>query len=256
MREGYDDGDEAAAPVPRRAGGDRGVPVPGRGGAERRDDRRRAGAGDRLRPADRRRHGAARDAAGEARRRLRDRRPEPLPHAIGGARTRELFLTGRRIDAATAERWGLVNEVVEAEALPAPRWRSRPRSPPTRRCRCAATRRGSASSSPPAARSTRPSPPRSTPSAAPRSSPRTCARACGPSARSARRCGGGADGARRSDGTPPPGGPAASVRRRERDRWCVTLSPCAPRPEPSGCGPIVTRSCLGGCRPHAAVDHS
>lgn len=37
---------------------------------------------------------------------------------IGGARTRELFLTGRRVDAATAERWGLVNEVVEAEALP------------------------------------------------------------------------------------------------------------------------------------------
>jgi enoyl-CoA hydratase/carnithine racemase len=38
-------------------------------------------------------------------------------HAIGGARTRELFLTGRRIDAATAERWGLVNAVVEQEAL-------------------------------------------------------------------------------------------------------------------------------------------
>jgi enoyl-CoA hydratase/carnithine racemase len=37
---------------------------------------------------------------------------------IGAARTRELFLTGRRIDAATAECWGLVNEVVEAEALP------------------------------------------------------------------------------------------------------------------------------------------
>jgi len=37
---------------------------------------------------------------------------------IGAARTRELFLTGRRIDAAAAERWGLVNEVVEAEALP------------------------------------------------------------------------------------------------------------------------------------------
>jgi enoyl-CoA hydratase/carnithine racemase len=37
---------------------------------------------------------------------------------IGGARTRELFLIGRRIDAATAERWGLVNSVVEAETLP------------------------------------------------------------------------------------------------------------------------------------------
>ncbi|HET6448850.1 MAG TPA: enoyl-CoA hydratase-related protein [Conexibacter sp.] len=37
---------------------------------------------------------------------------------IGGARTRELFLTGRRIDAATAERWELVNSVVEAETLP------------------------------------------------------------------------------------------------------------------------------------------
>jgi enoyl-CoA hydratase/carnithine racemase len=36
---------------------------------------------------------------------------------IGAARTRELFLTGRRIDAATADRWGLVNEVVEQEAL-------------------------------------------------------------------------------------------------------------------------------------------
>nr|WP_246345080.1 enoyl-CoA hydratase-related protein [Conexibacter arvalis] len=39
--------------------------------------------------------------------------------AIGTARTSELFLTGRRIDAETAERWGLVNAVVAAEELPA-----------------------------------------------------------------------------------------------------------------------------------------
>ncbi len=37
--------------------------------------------------------------------------------AIGGARTRELFLTGRRIDAKTAEHWALVNEVVPAKQL-------------------------------------------------------------------------------------------------------------------------------------------
>jgi enoyl-CoA hydratase/carnithine racemase len=37
---------------------------------------------------------------------------------IGAARTRELFMTGARIDAATAERWGLVNTVVSADALP------------------------------------------------------------------------------------------------------------------------------------------
>ena len=37
--------------------------------------------------------------------------------AIGSPRTRELFLTARRIDAATAARWGLVNEVVPADEL-------------------------------------------------------------------------------------------------------------------------------------------
>jgi enoyl-CoA hydratase/carnithine racemase len=36
---------------------------------------------------------------------------------IGAARTRELFLVGSRIDAAEAQRWGLVNRVVEPEAL-------------------------------------------------------------------------------------------------------------------------------------------
>jgi enoyl-CoA hydratase/carnithine racemase len=36
---------------------------------------------------------------------------------IGPARTRELFLTGRRLDGTTAERWGLVNESVAARAL-------------------------------------------------------------------------------------------------------------------------------------------
>jgi enoyl-CoA hydratase/carnithine racemase len=39
--------------------------------------------------------------------------------AIGAARTRELFLTAKLIDAATAASWGLVNEVVEAGELAA-----------------------------------------------------------------------------------------------------------------------------------------
>jgi enoyl-CoA hydratase/carnithine racemase len=37
--------------------------------------------------------------------------------AIGAPRTRELFLRGNRIDAATAHSWGLVNEVVEPDRL-------------------------------------------------------------------------------------------------------------------------------------------
>jgi enoyl-CoA hydratase/carnithine racemase len=36
---------------------------------------------------------------------------------VGAARTRELFLVGRRIDARTARSWGLVNEVTENERL-------------------------------------------------------------------------------------------------------------------------------------------
>ncbi|HZU60000.1 MAG TPA: enoyl-CoA hydratase-related protein, partial [Solirubrobacteraceae bacterium] len=37
--------------------------------------------------------------------------------AIGAARTRELFLVGRRVDAHTAHAWGLVNYVVSREQL-------------------------------------------------------------------------------------------------------------------------------------------
>ncbi|MGO9752604.1 MAG: enoyl-CoA hydratase/isomerase family protein [Solirubrobacteraceae bacterium] len=36
---------------------------------------------------------------------------------VGAARTRELFLTGRRIDARTAHAWNLINEVTPPEAL-------------------------------------------------------------------------------------------------------------------------------------------
>jgi enoyl-CoA hydratase/carnithine racemase len=42
-----------------------------------------------------------------------------LPQLIGWGRTRELLLCGENIDAATAERWGLVEEVVAAAALDA-----------------------------------------------------------------------------------------------------------------------------------------
>jgi len=38
---------------------------------------------------------------------------------IGAARTRELFLVGRNVDAETAERWSLVNEVVPGDQLEA-----------------------------------------------------------------------------------------------------------------------------------------
>ncbi len=42
-----------------------------------------------------------------------------LPQLIGWGRTRELLLTGATIDAATAERWGLVGQVVPPAALDA-----------------------------------------------------------------------------------------------------------------------------------------
>ena len=40
-----------------------------------------------------------------------------LPKILGRARAMELLLTGRRLDAAEAERWGLVNRVVTREDL-------------------------------------------------------------------------------------------------------------------------------------------
>ena len=42
-----------------------------------------------------------------------------LPQLIGWGRTRELLLTGNTIDATTAERWGLVEQVVPPDALDA-----------------------------------------------------------------------------------------------------------------------------------------
>ncbi|MBI1299605.1 enoyl-CoA hydratase/isomerase family protein [bacterium] len=41
-----------------------------------------------------------------------------LPRIIGPARAKQMIFTGEHIDAVTAERWGLVNEVVTADALP------------------------------------------------------------------------------------------------------------------------------------------
>ena len=67
---------------------------------------------------------------------------------VGMARTKELFLTGRNVEATRAEQIGLVNEVLGAEGFADARWSSPPRSPPTRRSRCGATSTRSTSSTP------------------------------------------------------------------------------------------------------------
>lgn len=45
-----------------------------------------------------------------------------LPKIIGPARAKQLIFSGARIDAATAEHWGLVNVIVPAEELLARAW--------------------------------------------------------------------------------------------------------------------------------------
>ncbi len=42
-----------------------------------------------------------------------------LPGLIGQARAKQMIFTGKPVDAATAEKWGLVNEVVPSESLKA-----------------------------------------------------------------------------------------------------------------------------------------
>ena len=58
---------------------------------------------------------------------------------IGAARTRELFLLGRNLDAASALNWGLVNRVAREDELEALSWSSRPSWPAMRRSRSSAT---------------------------------------------------------------------------------------------------------------------
>jgi enoyl-CoA hydratase len=42
-----------------------------------------------------------------------------LPRVVGEARALEMILTGRTVDAATAQAWGLVSRVVDGDALAA-----------------------------------------------------------------------------------------------------------------------------------------
>jgi hypothetical protein len=108
----------------RRAGG---VSLPDAGGAAGPYDRRRPRAGAGLRPA---RGGQAVIKLGMPPAKLglvySHTGLRRFIDAIGAARTRELFLLGRYIDATTALSWGLVNRVASAaEELEAPGARHR-----------------------------------------------------------------------------------------------------------------------------------
>ena len=62
-----------------------------------------------------------------------------LARVVGEKRAREIWYLCRLYDAATAERWGLVNKVVPADELLTRRRRGPPRSPRRARPRCASS---------------------------------------------------------------------------------------------------------------------
>ena len=136
-------------PLPRRDGGDRQASLADRGGDQRPLPRRRPRAGDHLRPADLRGRGEAGDAAGETGADLRPYRPAPLPrHDRPGADEGDVpdraQLRGGPGGAASASS----TKSSTTSSSRRTRSSSRPRSPPTRRSRCAATSRRSTCSTP------------------------------------------------------------------------------------------------------------
>ena len=126
--------------LPRRDGGDRQAPLADRGGDQRPLPRRRARAGDHLRPADLRRRGDAGNAAGEAGADLRPHRPAQVPRhgrpgADQGAVLHRAQLRGRARRADRPRQRGRRRRPARGRGGRA----GGRRSPPTRRSRCAAT---------------------------------------------------------------------------------------------------------------------
>ena len=64
-----------------------------------------------------------------------------LPRLIGAARAFDMIVTGRTVDAAEAERMGLVSRVVADDGCRTQQPSSRSRSPATRRSACGAPRK-------------------------------------------------------------------------------------------------------------------